>query len=60
MAKKVEPTVNEFECPGCKEKLSLGTKKCKWCGMYIANPPETSQVENTKKQSVLDKFLKKS
>lgn len=53
MGKKTEPTVNEFSCPGCKEKLLLGTKKCKWCGTYIANPPEKVEdlpIEQPKKK----------
>ena len=60
MSKRVETAVKEFDCPGCKEKLSLETKKCKWCGTYITHIPESVQEENSKKQSFFRRILKKS
>ncbi|WP_331678926.1 hypothetical protein, partial [Zhenhengia yiwuensis] len=59
MSKRVETAVKEFDCPGCKEKLSLETKKCKWCGTYITHIPEAVQEENSKKQSFFRRILKK-
>lgn len=60
MSKKGLPTVNEFACTGCKELLPLGTKKCKWCGIYISDPPTTPVVEPPGKKSFFNRGAKKS
>lgn len=60
MSNKVQSTANEFECPGCKEKLPLGTKNCKWCGTYIPNPPTTPVAVTNEKKSFFNRVFKKS
>lgn len=55
MSKKTLPTMNEFACPGCKELLPLGSKKCKWCGTYISDPPTTPVVETSEKKSFFNR-----
>ena len=60
MSKQSTSMNYEFECPGCKEKLPLGTKNCKWCGTYIASPPTTPVEMTPDKKSFLNRVFKKS
>lgn len=55
MAKKETVVTNEFSCPGCGEKLPLGTKRCKWCSTFISNPPTEPVTETPKKKSLFKK-----
>lgn len=59
MSKKTESTVNEFECPGCKERLPIGSRKCKWCGTYITTPPEPIGEPAPEKKSFLSRVFGK-